>query len=78
MRFRGVGLGVALRVHVPSNWILRALVLVIIVPVLGKYMIIRYLDPKGNDASPWRHGSCSYMVNTWAQKQTSGKPPLRV
>ena len=36
---------VSLRVHVPNNWVLRALVIVIIVQVLGKYMIIRYLDP---------------------------------
>ena len=35
----------SLRVHVPNNWILRVLVMVIIVQVLGKYMIIRYLDP---------------------------------
>ena len=35
----------SLRVHVPNNWILRVLVIVIIVQVLGKYMIIRYLDP---------------------------------
>ena len=27
-------------------------VIVIIVQVLGKYMIIRYLDPEGSD-SPW-------------------------
>ena len=36
-----------LRVHVPTNWILRVLVIVIIVQVLGKYMSIRYLDPLG-------------------------------
>ena len=35
----------ALRVHVLSIWVLRALVIVVIVQVLGKYMIIRYLDP---------------------------------
>ena len=34
-----------LRVHVPNNWVLRALEILIIVQVLGKYMIIRYLDP---------------------------------
>ena len=33
------------RVHVPNNWVLRVLVIVIIVQVWGKYMIIRYLDP---------------------------------
>ena len=34
-----------LRVHVPNNWVLRILVIVIIVQVLGKYMTNRYLDP---------------------------------
>ena len=34
-----------LRVHVPNNWVPRVLVMVIIVEVLGKYMIIEYLDP---------------------------------
>ena len=34
-----------LRVHVPNNKVLRFWVTVIIVQVLGKYMIIRYLDP---------------------------------
>ena len=37
--------GITLTVHVPNNWVLRVLVIVIIVQVLGKYMIIRYLDP---------------------------------
>ena len=32
------------RVHVPDNWV-RVLVIVIIVQVLGKYMLIKYLDP---------------------------------
>ena len=31
---------IALRVHVPNNWVLRVLVIVIVVQVLGKYMII--------------------------------------
>ena len=34
------------RVHVPNNLVLGFWVIVIIVQVLGKYMIIRYLDPK--------------------------------
>ena len=34
-----------LRVQVPNNWVLRALVIVILVQVSGKYMSIRYLDP---------------------------------
>ena len=34
-----------LKVHVPNNWVLRVLVIVIIVQVLGNYMIIGYLDP---------------------------------
>ena len=38
---------VALRVHVPNHWVLRVLVIVIVVKVLGRYMIIRYLDPEG-------------------------------
>ena len=46
MRFRSVGLGVALRAHVPNNWVLRALVILIMVQV---YYV---LGPKGNDASP--------------------------
>ena len=33
------------RVQVPNNWVLGFFVIVIIVQVLGKYMIIRYLDP---------------------------------
>ena len=37
----------SLRVHVPNIWLLRVLVIVIIVQVLGKYMIIEYLDPLG-------------------------------
>ena len=36
-----------LRVQVPNNWVLRALVIVILVQVSGKYMSIRYLDPSG-------------------------------
>ena len=40
---------ITLRVHVPNNWVLRVLVIVIVavivVQVLGKYMITRYLDP---------------------------------
>ena len=35
----------SLRVQVPHNLVLRAWVVVIVVQVLGKYMIIRYLDP---------------------------------
>ena len=33
------------RVHVPNNLVLGIWAIVIIVQVLGKYMIIRYLDP---------------------------------
>ena len=29
----------------PNNWVLGALILITIVQALGKYMIIRYLDP---------------------------------
>ena len=36
---------ITLRVHVPNNWVLRVFVIAIIVQVLGKYRIIRYLDP---------------------------------
>ena len=32
---------------VPNNWVLRALAIVIIVQVLGKYRIIEYVDPSG-------------------------------
>ena len=35
----------SLRVHVPNNWVLGQWGIVIIVLVLGKYMIMRYLDP---------------------------------
>ena len=35
------------RVQVPNNWVLGFWVIVIIVQVLGKYMIFRYLDPLG-------------------------------
>ena len=37
--------GLGFRVQVPSNWVLGIWVIVIIVLVLGKYMIIGYLDP---------------------------------
>ena len=33
------------RVHVANNWVLGIWVIVIIVQVLGKYMIIGYMDP---------------------------------
>ena len=39
------GFGVSLRVHVPNNWVLGILVIVILVQMLGKYMLIGYLDP---------------------------------
>ena len=35
----------SLRVHVPNDWVLGFWVIVIIVQAMGKYMIIRYLDP---------------------------------
>ena len=38
-------LRVTLRVHVPNTWVLGILVIVILVQVLGKYMIIGYMDP---------------------------------
>ena len=38
------GLAVTLRVHVPNNGVLGILVLVIIVQILGKNMIVGYLD----------------------------------
>ena len=34
-----------LGVHIPNTWVLGIWVIVIIVQVLGKYMILRYLDP---------------------------------
>ena len=34
-----------LRVHVPNNQVLGTRVIVLIVQALGKYMIMRYLDP---------------------------------
>ena len=40
-------LSVSLRVHVPNIRVLRLLAVVFIVQVLDKYMITRYLDPKG-------------------------------
>ena len=33
------------RVHVPNNWVLGGLLIGIVIQVLGKYMIIGYLDP---------------------------------
>ena len=45
MHTRAAGLGNHLRVHVPNNWVLGCWVIGIVVQVLGKYMIIRYLDP---------------------------------
>ena len=41
-----VGLSFTLRVHVPSNWVLKALrIIVIILQILGEYLNIGYLDP---------------------------------
>ena len=37
--------GLGFRVHVPNNLVLGIWVIGIIVQVLGKYMIIGYLDP---------------------------------
>ena len=31
--------------HVPNSWVLGFWVIVVVVQVLGKYMIIGYLDP---------------------------------
>ena len=35
---------IGFRVHVPNHWVLGFGVIFILVQVLGKYMIIRYLD----------------------------------
>ena len=40
LRYSGEDTILTLRVHVPNNWVLRALVRLIIVQVLGKNMII--------------------------------------
>ena len=45
---RNPGSAIPQRVHVPNNQVLGFWVIVIVVQVLGKYMIIRYLDPKGS------------------------------
>ena len=37
--------GLGFRVQVPNNWVFGTWVIVIIVQILGKYMIIGYLDP---------------------------------
>ena len=37
--------GLPQRVHVPNIWVVGFWVIVIMVQVLGRYMIIRYLDP---------------------------------
>ena len=42
---RYLGVTGTIGVHVLNNWVLRILVVVIIVQVLGKYMIMWYLDP---------------------------------
>ena len=41
---------VTLRVHVPNNWVLGALVIVIVVQALEKYRKIRCLDPRDTQA----------------------------
>ena len=38
-------IGFTLRVHVPNNWVLGLGVVINIIQVMGKYMIVRYLDP---------------------------------
>ena len=38
-------MGLTQRVHVPNIWVFWCWGIVIIGQVLGKYMIIRYLDP---------------------------------
>ena len=42
------GCSLSLNVQVPCNWVLGIWVIVIVVQVLGKYMIIKYLDPSGD------------------------------
>ena len=37
--------GITLRVHVPNIWVLGFWVIVVVEKVVGKYMIIRCLDP---------------------------------
>ena len=54
------------RVQVPNNQVLGVRITVIIVLVLGKYMIVEYLDPLGNAEEKWmmkrtpasRYGVC--------------------
>ena len=41
------------RVQVPNNQVLGFGVILTIVQVLGKYMIIRYLDPQGYSGGPY-------------------------
>ena len=40
--------GLGFRVQVLNTWVVGIWVVVIIMQLLGKYMNIRYLDPKGN------------------------------
>ena len=40
------------RVHVPNTWVLEIWVTVIIRRILGKYMIIRYLDLRVKSIAP--------------------------
>ena len=52
------------RVQVPNNWVLEFWVIGIVVQALGKYMIIRYLDPQGNRNEPWTTGTSLIKFRT--------------
>ena len=54
---RDEGCGVTQRVQVPNNKVLGSRLIVIAVQVLGKYMIIGYLDPLGH-LIRWFQGRC--------------------
>ena len=45
MNVSGLGFEGTPRVHVSNIWVLRVLVTVITVQLLGKYNLIKYLDP---------------------------------
>ena len=53
----------ALRVHVPNNWVLGFWVVMVIVQVLGQYMIIGYLDPQGSRLSTKVQAEVSTNLN---------------
>ena len=58
-------IGITQRVHVPNNLVLGLWVIVIIAQVLGKYMMMGYLDPSGYNKKTMSLNTASIVVSHW-------------